>query len=277
MDSDEQMVWASISSRPTHGTARRAPRPSILPVHKGDKEVFWVEKLVNLLPKMSSTVREVVLNPDDSHGQHDVLMIMHDGDSLGVQVTELTSELRRKREATRRSYLTKILDVIQKENLNLGRRVVAKLFFTASDSDLGKLAKPEHVVEAMRRSNVGDLPSTIPPGHCSLMLMSVGASQFYVPHVNDIGVDVNFDAVPRSLAGYKEAIDYLADKKTNSLSPWLLIWSVDFWRDKHWLHSDLLEYMKGVFSESGFVKVYFVETLDAKGFFEANLELHKIK
>jgi len=277
MKPDAPKAWASVSLRPTHGTARMISMPSVIPPGKADKEVFWVNTLVNSLPEMSAKVTGVVSNTDDSHGQHDVLINLQEANHIGVQVTELTSELRRKREAMRKAYLPKILALIEEEAVHHEQRVLAKLFFVASGPDLASLAKPKQVVKAIRDSDVDGPPVDIASGQCRLLLTTVGESELYVPHINNIGVDVDFDSVPRSLSGYQQAVDYLADKKTNSMSPWLLIWSTDFWRDKHRLGDDLLAYMNNVFSESTFSNVYFVETLDGKGSFEANLKVNFIK
>ena len=105
MKPDDTKEWVSISLRPTHGTARKISRPSVIPPDKADKEVFWVKILVDCLPEFSSGVEGVVSNPDDSHGQHDVLINLREGKDIGVQVTELTSELRRRREAMRKGRL----------------------------------------------------------------------------------------------------------------------------------------------------------------------------
>ena len=277
MKPDETEAWASVSLRPTHGTARMVFRASMIPLDKEDKEVFWVNPLVSSLPGMSGRVTDVVSNNDDSHGQHDVLINLEEAGHIGVQVTELTSELRRKREAMRKAYLPKILELIKDEGIHHKQRVLAKLFFAASGADLANLAKPKHVVKAIRDAEVDGPLVAITSGQCRLLLTTVGESEFYVPHVNNIGIDVDFDSVPRSLSGYQQAVDYLAEKKSNSMSPWLLIWSVDFWQDKDWLGDNLLAYMKSVFSETTFSNVYFVEAPDGKGTFEANLEVHIIK
>lgn len=282
MNSDEKKIFSSISCRLLYGTAQMFFDRSAIPKDKKEKEAFLVNTLVKQLPTMSSKVRDVVTNADDSNGQHDVLIIMHDGNHIGVQVTELTSEIRRNCEHKRRLYIRRILSLIQKENINFGERVLASLLFMTSESDCKNLTKKKslkHIAEAIRDAKVGDSPSLVNLGNCQLLLflMPIEKSHFYVPNVNDIGVDINFNVVTRSISDYKQAIDCILDKKANSLSPWLLIWSTDFWLDKNWLGNDILEHMKRIFVESDFTNVYFVETLESNELFDANLVVHTIK
>lgn len=274
---DEKEMRASISVRPTHGTARVVARASVLPPEKSDKEVFWVRILVDALQELSGHVSDVRSNKDDSHGQDDVIIEMSDGVSIGVQVTELTSELRRKREAIRVSYIDKILTLLRKEGVRSKERVLAKLLFAASDPETFQIHKPERVVQLIRDEEVVHSPRTVDVGPYRVLLQRVGQSQFYVPNVNNIGIDVDFDAVPSSLATYRKAVDYLAEKKSNSMSAWLLIWSASFWQDKDWLGDELIAYMKATFANSCFDNVYFAESIDGEGLFTANLEVHNIK
>ena len=54
-------------------------------------------------------------------------------------------------------------------------------------------------------------------------------------------------------------------------------WSANFWRDKHWLGNEVLQHMRASFNSSPFQRVYFVETMDGQGMFEANLTINEIK
>ncbi|MHC4510369.1 MAG: hypothetical protein ACYTAO_15685 [Planctomycetota bacterium] len=266
-----------ISVRPTHGTARVVASAPVLPPAKSDKEVFWVRTLVDALQKLPGQVTDVRSNKDDSHGQDDVIIEMSDRESIGVQVTELTSELRRKREAIRVSYVDKILALLRKEGVRSEERILVTLLFAASDPETFQLDKPERVVQVIRDEELTHSPRTVDVGPYRVLLQGVDQSQFYVPNVNNIGIDVDFDAVPRSLATYRKAVDYLAEKKSNSKSPWLLIWSVSFWQDKDWLGDELVAYMKATFTDSCFDNVYFAESIDVKGPSMANLEVHTIR
>jgi hypothetical protein len=105
----------------------------------------------------------------------------------------------------------------------------------------------------------------------------VDEGEFYVPSVAGIGVACNLDALPRTLEMFCDAITCLRDKKANSNSPWLLVWSTSFFRDKHWLGIETLEHMAKAFSASSFERVFFCESMDGPGYFEANFVAHAIK
>lgn len=107
--------------------------------------------------------------------------------------------------------------------------------------------------------------------------MPVPEGDLYTPRFGNIGFDVNFDQVPFTLETYKRIVDYLAKKKSRSRSPFLLIWSLDFWRDKHTIGGRVIEYIKRAFASSHFDRVYFVESLDGGPAFKANLTVNQIK
>lgn len=274
---DEKERWASVSMRPTHGTARLIHIPSVLPQDKREKEVFWVRALTAKLPALSGVPPKIGPNEDDSHGNDDVIIEMQDDCAIGVQVTELTSELKRKREAIRASYLKKVVDLLEKMNVTSEEKVLVNLLFNSPDPEELNIEKPERIVQAIENENSIDSPRIIHGGRHRILLQGVGENDFYVPNANNIGIDVDFDQVPRSIETYKKAIDYLVGKKSKSISPWLLVWSLDFWRDKHTFGERVLEYMRSTFANADFDKIYFLESLDGDGTFEANLELHIIK
>ena len=274
---DEKKKWASVSMRPTHGTARLIRISSVLPKDKREKEVFWVQALMVKLPALSSVPPTIQPNEDDSHGNHDVIIEMQDHCTIGVQVTELTSELRRKREAIRASYLEKVIGLLEKNNVTSEEKALVKLFCNSPDPEELNLEKPERIVQVIEKEILRDLPKNIDGERHRISLQRVGENDFYVPNVNNIGIDVDFDQIPRSLETYQKAIKCLAEKKSKSISPWLLVWSLDFGRDKHTFGKRVLEYMRSAFANADFDKVYFIESLDGDGLFEANLELHIIR
>jgi hypothetical protein len=274
---DEKSKWTSVSIRPTHGTARLINHPSVLAQDKREKEVFWVRALVAKLPEFSCIATKIRPNEDDSHGNHDVIIEMQKDCSIGVQVTELTFELRRKREAIRASYLKKVIDLLVKENVTSEERVLVKLLFNSPDPEELNLEKPERIVQVIENEDSINEQRSIESGRHHILFEKIGENDFYVPNVNNIGVDVDFDQVPRSLGTYKKATKYLFEKKSRSISPWLLVWSLDFWRDKHTFGKSVLENMRTVFANAGFDKIYFLESLDGNGLFEANIGLHIIK
>lgn len=100
---------------------------------------------------------------------------------------------------------------------------------------------------------------------------------FCIPNYNNIGVYVNYDKLPRTLEMYTTAVDYLIKKKSNSKSPWLVIWSTSFWLDKHWLMDELIEYLINSFKGTQFSSVYFVESQDGDGWFQTNIGIYHIK
>lgn len=273
----EKGNWASVSIRPTHGTARLINHSSVLPQDKRDKEVFWVRALVEKLPELSCMAPKIRPNEDDSHGNHDVIIEMQNDCSIGVQVTELTSELRRKREAIRVSYLKEVVDLLVMRNITSEEKVLVKLLFNSPDPEELNLEKPERIVQVIEKEDSIYAPRIIESGRHRILFEKVGENDFYVPNANNIGIDVDFDQVPRSLRTYRKAIKYLFDKKSRSISPWLLVWSLDFWKDKHNFGKSVLENMRSVFSNAGFDKIYFLESLDGNGLFETNIELHIIK
>ena len=274
---DEKERWASFSIRPTHGTARLINLSSVLPQEKKEKEVFWVRALMAKLPAQPGVSTKIRPNEDDSHGNHDVIIEMQDDCVIGVQVTELTSELRRKREAIRASYLKEIINFLVMKNVTSEEKVMVKLSFNSPDPEELNIEKPECIVQLIENEVSLCSRRYIDCGRYSISLERVGENDIYVPNTNNIGIDVDFDQVPRSLETYRKAIEYLVEKKSNSISPWLLVWSLEFWKDKHTFGESVLEYMRSMFGNAGFDKIYFLESLDGAGYFEANLKLHIIR
>lgn len=83
--------------------------------------------------------------------------------------------------------------------------------------------------------------------------------------------------IPRDIPNYNKCIDIIADKKEKSHSEWLVIFSLNFWRDRHWLGEEVLSHMVDTFKDSLFSKVYFIESMDGEGFFQTNFKVFKIK
>ena len=274
---DDKSNILNISVRPTHGTVKMFTVPSVLPQDRREQEVFWVKTLISKLPSFSGISLNICSNKDDSHGNHDVIIKMFDNSEIGVQVTELTSELRRRREANREKYLRKVLELLHKKGVSSEEKVLVQLLFDSSDPEELALEKPERIVSLIECGGLINLPKTIDSGRFYVHLENIGENCFYTPNINNIGIDVDFDQVPRSLETYQKAINYLSEKKANSISPWLLIWSFDFYRDKYSFGEKVLEDIKTSFAKSSFDKIYFIESMNGSGFFDANLELHVIK
>jgi len=93
----------------------------------------------------------------------------------------------------------------------------------------------------------------------------------------NLGIDINIDQIPLSRNDFIKAVEQLARKKSNSRSPWLVIWSVDYWKVKHLLGDHFLELFRESFQNSKFSKIYFLETLNDESVFQASFTLHRIK
>ena len=270
--------WASISSRPTHGTATLTQVPSVIPLHKTDKEVFWVQQLVSQLPEFKATPPTLRPNFDDANGGDDVIIDVNTSTAIGVQVTELTYELWRRRSAQRERFVRQVLDELQRMNATSPEPVVATLHSRTATPDDLKLPDAIHVAKILLDSMSSRQTQTVVQLDTAYIILSPVAGQnIYVPSYNRIGIDVDIDQLPRSFTTYEVAVDYLAKRKAGSRSPWLLIWSSVFWRDKHFLGSEVLRHMVTAFAASVFSRVYFIESIDGQGCFSANLALHTLK
>ena len=120
--------WASISVRPTHGTARPVKHPSVVPTDKRDCEVFWVSVLLQTIAELKSFGPTVEPCPDDSHGNHNVIVKLNNGDSIGVQVTELTYELARARKSQRDRFLSDVRECFRARKMSPPRKLLVKCF-----------------------------------------------------------------------------------------------------------------------------------------------------
>lgn len=270
--------WASISARPTHGTAQLVEFPSVIPANKQDCEVFWVSTLLPAIADIQSLGATVESRADDSHGNDDVVVKPNNGDSIGVQVTELTYELERARRSQSDRFRTDVLQCFRARKLTAPRTLLVKCFLPFTRGRKYQVPRPDDVVDVATTFIGGSAEQEfveVPPGR--LMLRWVDQGELYVPSVGNIGVDCDLDALPRTLDMYCDAVSAICEKKAASKSPWLLISSTTFWRDKHWLGGDVLQYMRAAFEPLPFTRVFFAESLDGSGSFEANLTVHAIK
>lgn len=268
---------ASISARPTHGTATPVEIQPVIPAEKRDCEVFWVSTLLPTLSELQDLALSVETCADDSHGNHDVIVKLNDGDSIGVQVTELTYELERARKAQKDRFLSNIRECFQERNLSSSKKLLVNCFLPFTPQKQFKVPSPTDIADAtlafINQSNKSNFV-TLPPAKIMFQWVE---EELYMPIVGNIGVDCDLDALPRTLEMYTDAVSVLCEKKANSKSPWLLIWSANFWRDKHWLGNEVLQHMRASFNSLPFQRVFFVETIDGQGMFEANLTINEIK
>lgn len=270
--------WASITARPTHGTATPVMLPSVVPTDKRNCEVFWVSVLLPTLSEVQALTPALESCADDSHGNHDVIVKLSDGESVGVQVTELTYELERARKAQTGRFLSNVRKCFHERKLSSSNKLLVKCFLPFTSRKKFKVPNPTDIADAtiafINGSNEGDSVD-VPPAR--VMFQWIEEREFYMPTEGNIGIDCDLDALPRTLEMYSEAVSSLCEKKSESKSPWLLIWSTTFWRDKHWLGDEVLQHMRASFKSSPFTRVFFVESLDGQGMFEANLTVNEIK
>jgi hypothetical protein len=276
MDTEDKN-WAILRARFSHGTAQQVSIPSVVPVDKQAKEKFWVEALVSQLSEYQGHSISIEANLDDSSGGHDVILRV-DENEIGIQVTELTSELTRRREHIRQKYLYELFNIIKNRSISTNQKIMVSVFFADIDSEKLLIAKPDQLAEIIvTKINDENRMIAAPFEHGSIVIQPLTEGTFYVPSLGNIGIDINIDQLPISFETISRAIDYLSEKKKKSKSPWLLIWSLDFWIIKADYGSQILSYLQTAFSTSNFEKVFFIESLGGEGLFEANLSLHPIK
>lgn len=270
--------WVSVRLRPTHGTATPAICPSVLPKDKRACEVFWASALLSRLTELQPFNPKVTSCEDDSHGNHDVIAGLNDGGSIGIQVTELTYELERARSSQRDRFIGDVLRCFESRALSSTRQLLVQIFVPFSPGVRFSVPPPNVLADATT-SFINESPEqkTVKLGSARVFFQWVDTGAFYVPSVAGIGIDCDIDALPRSVNMYRDAVSCLRDKKAASSSPWLLVWSTSFWRDKHWLEEEVLRHMRNSFENSPFDRVFFMETMDGPGYFEANLAIHAIK
>ena len=272
--------WASIGGKVIGGTAKPVHFPSVIPEEKSKKEVFWVSQLFKLIPEYSSHKIEIISNADDSDGNHDVIAKLINNENIGIQVTELTSELQKSRTALSKHHTRNIIKALVKVNAKSASTIAVSLSIKDIERKKPKFPKPNEIAEIIKeKSSIGFSEKTVVENkdYFNLIYQPLKSGKLLIPSHKNIGVSVNYDALPRTLEMYENSVDYLVKKKSNSKSPWLVIWSSSLWQDSHWLGDELLVYMRRSFSDSQFKSVYFVESMDGEGFFQANLHWHQIK
>ncbi|MFM8445683.1 MAG: hypothetical protein ACKN9W_20375 [Methylococcus sp.] len=272
--------WASVEGKIIGGTAKPTYFPSVIPAEKSAKEVFWVTQLFNLLPEYEAHEKHIQSNEDDSEGNHDVLVDLPSEQTIGIQVTELTSELRKSRTSLSNHHTDNIIKALQKVGAQSPSMVAVSISVSGIERKKPKFPTPTEIAEAIKAKSIEGFTEEIEivnEGNYKLVFQLLKAGELAIANYKNIGVSVNYDALPVTLEMYENSVNYLVNKKSNSKSPWLVIWSSSFWQDGHWLGTPLLEYMRQSFKSSQFVNVYFIESMDGEGFFQANVHWHKIK
>ena len=271
--------YAAMSVKPTHGTAKQIAIKGVIPQDKREAEVFWVKELIATLEEFTGADSTVISNPDDSDGQDDVYIEVQNRQRIGVQVTEYTWELERARKAQCQKFVENALKEVKFRKLSANPPIVANCLLSYTTSrqivaeTISKLVDTiEHFISEENQDS-----QQVPITPATVVLSRVMEGTPYSFQQNGIAVSCNLDSLPRSLEVYNRATDLIYKKKCESNSDWLVIWSSDIWRDKHWLGDEIVKYMRELFANSGFERVYFIESLDGEGLFSANLCAIEIK
>jgi hypothetical protein len=269
----------SISISPTHGTATQAGLSPVIPIDKRKCEVFWVSALLNELAELQSLHPKAASYPNDSHGNHDVIVTLDVGDPIGVQVTELTYELERNRRAVKDRFVRDARKLIKERDLSVdGQLLVSCLAPFVDDGRFVDPPKPVVLTDAIAAFISGSQRDQhIELDSAGVRFDWIEGGAFYVPSVNGIAINCDLGSLPHTLNMYHSAVSYLYRRKAGCKSPWLLIWSQSFWKDKYWLGDELIEFMRVSFSDSNFERVFFIESMDGEKIFETNLSVHEIK
>ncbi len=277
MDINKRVV---IPGKMISTTATHVYFPSVIPKEKDKLEVFWVEQLLCKLPCFSEKKYSVLSNEDDSEGNHDVIINFYEDKvkkQEGVQVTELTRELKRSLTPRRDNYLKKIIEELYKKNISSAKKVIVGINFPKLELNSGKprLPKPKKIAELID-NNLNNKPLE-ENDFIKITVSSMNSTSFCIPHINNIGINVSFDELPRTFEMYIQAVDCIISKKSKSKSSSLVIWSTSLEKDKHWVMNELVNYMKIKFENTHFLNVYLIESMDGEGWFQANLSINIIK
>jgi len=276
--SDESTARASITLRPTHGTATPHTFPSIIPIDKRDCESFWVRALLSKLDDFNESEFIIQIPSDDSHGKHDIVIHSENDETIGIQVTELTYELERERNSHRNNFVNSVLKSIHSASIVSTAKIAITCHIPCTSSRQFHLPPMKKLIETIQIGINQASPScSMVVEESTLHFTQVDIGNFHMPFTGNIGFDCSIDQLPRTLQMYLDAATCIRDKKTNSISKWLLIWSKSFWRDRHWVENETIQHMSNIFNNSNFEKVFFIESMDGPGFFQANLHNHFIK
>lgn len=279
-DEQRQGEWVSVRGVPTHGTAEQVHLTPFVPRDKREREAFWVYHLAKRLTDFQAGGAMLEIPQDDSNGGDDVVICTGDGRRIGVQVVEMTSELLRARDAPWQRFTAELLAHLarSREFAPPGRYQVS-VFARSFRAARLREPMPSNVAAAVREALAqSDDPAPVVGDGFTIHVSPLRPGDtFYVPNNGVFGIGQTHLSIERSIRGYTEAVEALVEKKAKSRSPWLLIWSTAFLEDAHWLGNDVLAAMKARFAASQFDRVYFLFSHDARGHFEANLQIHQVK
>jgi len=274
----DETGWASISGRVLYGTARPVAIKRAVPKEKLGRELFWVEALVRKINEPGLAGARVLPSPDDSHHLDDVVISTGSDACIGVQVTEMTSELEWERRSKVIKYVNEVLKCFEARRITSDRKLVVMCLPPTDLPRRYSLPEPNEIAEVTESFIAGNQCQQIHElEYARVVFHWLEQGEILVPTVGKIGFDCDLGELPRTLETYCDATSMLARKKEKSKSPWLLIWSTRFWKDKHWLQTEVLSHMETAFQESPFERVFFAESMDCHDMFDANLAIHRIK
>ncbi len=197
--------WVSIGRKMIGGTAKPVHFPSVIPEAKSEKEVFWVSQLFKLIPEFENKNVTIKSNEDDSEGNHDVLACLENADSIGIQVTELTSELRKNREPLSRYYTRNIINSLHKVNANSNTDIAASVIIKGVERKKPKFPKPNEIAELVKEKSLSGFSKHTEVedrGYFKVAFQPLTSGTLFIPNHGRIGVSVNYDALPRALDMY---------------------------------------------------------------------------
>lgn len=160
----------------------------------------------------------------------------------------------------------------------MSTKVKTVFTITFSNSKRSRLIDPKLVVDQIERLIEEDINNVIIKFAWGVVgIQSILEGDILVPNVNNIGVNITIDKLPRTQSKYFDCVEAIARKKCKSLSEWLIIWSLEFWRDRNWLETDVVKLMRAKLRDSKFSKIFFVESIDDENCFHVNLNIYEIK
>ncbi len=251
----------------------------VVPRDKRESEVFWVRALLSKVEVPDESAPEVYSCIDDSNGKHDVIIKRRSNSAIGVQVTELTHELARGVQGKRRSFVEHVLLHVAEQDLRTRKPLLVTCQVPYVDGKHHDFPNETLLVTAIAEFVAGkNAASTVTVDAAHVRFTWLAAGQTYgLPTVNNVVLDCKLESIPRSRVVYREALKSLRDKKINSRSPWLLIWSCATHEVKQLHAPRFLNYMRELFATSHFERVFFVESVNRAELFEEKLVVHTIR
>ena len=272
------MNWIYLSGM-SSGTADINESESALPGEKKSDEVFWVTQIIPHIEEFRGKKVSVHSNKDDSHGQHDVIIHVNSSE-IGIQVTELTIQSIASLSNQRIRILRNLLNFFHQNKLPCEKKFIIKFFISRLPNGKFIPIKPEKIFNDLKNAidNINNKDRTLIFEFGKVLIKPINNEEkIFTPSVENIGIDVDFGPIEVNEQIYKAAINDILFKKSKSKSPWLIIWSTEFYIYKDLIGDGIIDYMRLIFSSSQFEQVFFMESIDIEEMFIVNLSVVKIK